>query len=107
MINNIHFTGHPHALVKDNVVINVILAEHDDPIIDVLREENQADESISWCEYDKAIYQGYIKVDGNFIPQNPGTEGVELSWLSFIDDRGQESTYPVWLKINNNTEENI
>lgn len=57
-----HFIySHPHAFIKDNVVINVaVFNEHDHELIDAVRIANNADWVQCVCDYGKTIAPGWI-----------------------------------------------
>lgn len=47
-----HLENHPHAFVKDGVVIGVYLfAEHDENLIQQIAAEQSADTAVSCCVY--------------------------------------------------------
>ena len=64
-----YINTHPHAFVKEDIVINVAgFNSHDHDLIDAVRIANNADWVQCLCDYGKSIGPGWIWNGVEFIP---------------------------------------
>ena len=55
----VHLDNHPHAVVKDNVVINLLVFEgHNPSLLDDVRQKFDADEIVCCCNHGNAYVGG-------------------------------------------------
>jgi len=66
-----HLEGHPHAFIKDGIVVNVAAFDgHDFELIDIIRQANGGDLSVCCCDNGAAMI-GSIWNSVRFYPPKP------------------------------------
>lgn len=76
-----HFEEHPHALVRNNRVINVaVFAEHDEELINFIAQSSNADRVVCICNLGTLINIDHVydKSTNTWTYVEPIEESVEL-----------------------------
>lgn len=85
-----HLPEHPHAFLKDGIVINVASFDsHDSELLELVKIANEADTIICCCDYGNAYIGGTFDA-GRFYPQKPHSNWIWSDRIIDISERAKE-----------------
>ena len=92
-----HLENHPHAFLKDGVVVNVAVFDgHDSELLDVIKEAHNADLVMCCCDHGMASIGGFW--DGTrFYPAKPYPNWVWYDGSGTFHPDGMEKISPQWI----------
>lgn len=94
-----HINNHPHAFIKDGVVLEVLLFEdHDSTLLNQVAEHLGATKFVSCCEVG-ILSKGFLEINSKFYPPKPYSSWIPdetlNSWIAPVEYPNDENDY-IW-----------
>ena len=67
----VHLPGHPYALFREGVIVDIILTDHDESVMPIILDAHSADSFVSCCEVGTGAVIGGTVLGGRFQPPKP------------------------------------